>query len=249
MARIRRGHSTTINRESILMKTLQAALLLGSLAFGTAMAADYSVGIVNAGTGVEGAGSALNLYSISNKGVETLKGSPYVFPQTVPYTGNSYLPILASIAPEHDLMYVVFIGAGLDRIPIIVQFRITPRDLVYQWQQELSTGDAGLQGSSISTVSNYVVEKTYPGEGLWIHILDRSGQEVVSDTGTNGMDLVSGRIDPGGKFYYSCRFLAAPYNGGPANAVAVYKLDTFVTAGAAPFLTSTDPGFVQSECS
>ena len=43
------------------MKMLQAAVLLGSLAFGTAMAADYSVGIVNAGTGVEGAGSALNL--------------------------------------------------------------------------------------------------------------------------------------------------------------------------------------------
>jgi hypothetical protein len=120
---------------------------------------------------------------------------------------------------------------------------------VYQWEQELQTADAGLQGSSIDAVSNYVIERTYPDFGLWIHILDRSGQEVVEDVGTDGMNLISGHIDPEGKFYYSCRNLSATYPGeGPANAVAVFKLDRFVTLDTTPFLTSTDPVFVQSEC-
>ena len=65
IARIRHGRINDYQQGPILMKMLQTGLLFGSLAFGTAMAADYSVGIVNAGTGFEGAGTALNLYSIT----------------------------------------------------------------------------------------------------------------------------------------------------------------------------------------
>jgi hypothetical protein len=228
------------------MNMLRTGFLLCSLAFGSAMAADYSVGIVNKGSGFEGAGTALNLYSISHKGVDLVRGSPFVLPPTI--TGVSNEPILVSIAPEHDLVYVVYFHICCGE-PMIVQFKITPRGLVYQWEQQLQTADAGLQGSSIDAVSNYVIERTYPDLGLWIHILDRSGQEVVEDVGTDGMNLISGHIDPEGKFYYSCRNLSATYPGeGPANAVAVFKLDRFVTLETTPFLTSTDPVFVQSEC-
>ena len=114
----------------------------------------------------------------------------------------------------------------------------------------MQTGDAGLQGSSISAVANYVIEKTYPAEALYIHILDQSGREVVSDFGSNGRNLVSGHIDPEGTFYYSCRFISPSFTGvgGPANAVAIFKLDKSVTDETMPLLTSTDPVFVQSEC-
>jgi hypothetical protein len=228
------------------MNMLRTGILLCSLAFGSAMAADYSVGIVNKGSGFQGAGTALNLYSISHKGIDLVRGSPYVLPPTI--GGGPNEPILVSIAPEHNLVYVVYFHICCGE-PMIVQFKITPRGLVYQWEQELQTADAGLQGSSIDAVSNYVIERTYPDLGLWIHILDRSGQEVVEDVGTDGMNLISGHIDPEGKFYYSCRNLSATYPGeGPANAVAVFKLDRFVTLETTPFLTSTDPVFVQSEC-
>jgi hypothetical protein len=246
MGRIRHGKINHYQEGSILMKMLQTGFLLGSLAFGPAMAADYSVGIVNAGTGFEGAGTALNLYSITNKRVDLVQGSPYMLPAVV--GGGPYEPILVSIAPEHDLVYVVYFHWCCGT-PVIVQFQITPKGLVYQWEQRLDTGDAGLQGSSINAVSNYLIERTYPGEGLWVRIHDRSGQEVVDDVGTDGMNLISGHIDPEGKFYYSCRNLSATYPGeAPANAVAVYKLDRSVTLDSTPFLTSTDPVFVQSEC-
>jgi hypothetical protein len=229
------------------MKTLRIGILLGSFAFGGAMAADYSVGIVDKGSGFEGAGTALNLYSISHRGVDLVRGSPYVLPPTI--SGVSNEPILASIAPEHDLVYVVYVRVFFGE-PIIVQFRITPKGFVYQWQQVVQTGDAGLQGSSIEAVSNYVIEKTYPAEALYVHILDRNGQEIVSDFGSNGENLIAGHIDPRGEFYYSCRNLSATYPGeGPANAVSIFKLDESVTDETVPLLTSTDPVFVQRECS
>ena len=228
------------------MNMLRTVALLGSLAFGRAGAADYSVGIVDKGSGFEGAGKALNLYSITHKGVDLVRGSPYVLPPTI--SGVSNEPILVSIAPEHDLVYVVYVRVFFGE-PIIVQFRITPKGLVNQWEQVVQTGDAGLQGSSIEAVANYVIEKTYPAEALYVHILDHNGQEIVSDFGSDGENLVAGHIDPGGKFYYSCRKLSATYPGeGPADAVAIFKLDQSVTDETSPLLTSTDPIFVQSEC-
>jgi hypothetical protein len=229
------------------MNILRTGILLCPLAFGSAMATDYSVGIVDIGSGFQGAGTALDLYAISHKGVDLVRGSPYVLPPTI--SGVSNEPILVSIAPEHDLVYVVYVRVFFGE-PIIVQFRITPKGLVNQWEQVLQTGDAGLQGSSISAVANYVIEKTYPAEALYIHILNQSGQEVVTDFGSNGSNLVSGHIDPEGKFYYSCRFISPSFTGvgGPANAVAIFKLDKAVTDETIPLLTSTDPVFVQSEC-
>lgn len=224
------------------MKILQTGILLGSLAFANAMAADHSVGIVNLGTGTFGAGTGLNLYSITNKGVDLVKGSPFLFPPDE--------PLLVAMAPAHDFVYVAYEDSP--RLPIIVQYEITPSGLVYRWQAVFSTGDASLQGSSISAVSKYLIEYTYPAtpEELFVYVLDQSGQELVYDIGTNGSNLVSAHIDPNGKFYYSCRYIASSYTGvnGPANAVAVYRLNTSVTVDTPPLLTSTDPVFVQSEC-
>jgi hypothetical protein len=221
---------------------------LGMLTSRIVMAADYSVSIVNAGTGFGGAGTALNLYSIKKKGVDLVEGSPYVFPQPPAPIYDTFEPIVVAMSPDHDFVYVVYVR--VTSLPIIVQFAITPHGLEYLWQQELSTGDPTLQRSSIGTVSHYVIEYTYPIGWLWVHILNESGQELVSDSGTNGVNLVSAHIDPNGKFYYSCRYISPsyPYANGPANAVAVYTLDKFVTEGSSPLLTSTDPVFVQSEC-
>ena len=229
------------------MNILRTGILLCSLVFGSAMATDYSVGIVDKGSGFQGAGTALDLFAVSHKGLDLVRGSPYVLPPTI--SGVSNEPVLVSIAPEHDLVYVVYVRVFFGE-PILVQFRITPKGLVNQWEQVLQTGDAGLQGSSISAVANYIIEKTYPAEALYIHILNQSGQEVVTDFGSNGSNLVSGHIDPEGKFYYSCRFISPSFTGvgGPANAVAIFKLDKSVTDETIPMLTSTDPVFVQSEC-
>lgn len=230
------------------MKVVHTGILLGSLAFGSAMAADYSVGIVHVGTGFAGAGTALNLYSITHRGVHLVEG-PYVFQQPVPPNiDETFEPVLVSMSPEHDFAYVVYVR--VPSLPILVQFAITPHGLVYRWQQEVSTGDASLQGSSIGTVAHHVIEYTYPADGLWVHIIDQDGQELVSDPGSNGHNLVSARIDPNGKYYYSCRFISASDTGvnGPANSVAVYKLENYVTGEAPPWFSSTDPVFVQSEC-
>jgi hypothetical protein len=229
------------------MNISKAGLLLGVLASASAMATDYSVGIVDAGSQFGGAGTALDLFSISPHGVTLVKGSPLVF-EPVPGSTYSYDPVLVALSPAHDLVYAVYVG--IPSLPILVQFKATPHGLQYRWQQEVSTGDATLQGTTISTSSHYLIENTYPDLGLWIHVIDESGEERVSDPGSNASNLVSGHIDPAGEFYYSCRDLAESYGGvlGPANAVAVYRLDRHVTESTPPLLTSTDPVFVQSVC-
>jgi hypothetical protein len=219
---------------------------LGMLTSRIAMAADYSVGIVNAGTGLFGAGTALNLYSITKEGVDLVEGSPYVFPQPPATIYDTFEPLVVAMSPDQDFVYVVYVR--FTTLPIIVQFAITPHGLEYRWQQQLSTGDPTLQGSSISTVSHYVIEYTYPSVGLWVHILNESGQVLMFDNGSNGDNLVSAHLDPNGKFYYSCRYISPSYATGPANAVAVFTLDKSVTEGSPPLFTSTDPVFVQSEC-
>jgi len=222
------------------MKILRTAFLLGSLACASAMAADYSVGIVGLGTGIFGAGTGLNLYSITDHGVDLVAGSPFLFPPDE--------PLLAAVAPKHDFVYVAYEDSP--SLPIIVQYKITPTGLVYQWQALFSTGDPSLQGSTLNAVSKYLIEYTYPAtpEQLYVYVLDQAGKELVYDYGTNGSNLISAHIDPNGKFYYSCRYIGSPPNG-PANSVAVYKLDNLVTPSTPPLLTSTDSVFVQSECS
>src|SRR5882724_10923037 len=104
------------------MNILRTGILLCSLAFGSAMATDHAVGIVDKGSGFQGAGTALDLYAVSHKGVDLVRGSPYVLPPTI--SGVSNEPVLVSIAPEHDLVYVVYVRVFFGE-PILVQFRIT----------------------------------------------------------------------------------------------------------------------------
>ena len=229
------------------MNKFKASLLFGMLASTGAVAADYSVAIVGADSQFAGAGTALDLFSISPQGVKLVTGSPFMF-EPVPGSKYSYGPAAVAISPAHDLVYAVYVG--VPSLPILVQFEATAHGLEYRWQQEVSTGDAGLQGTTISTSSHYLIENTYPDRGLWVHVITRSGEEVVSDAGSNGSNLVSGRIDPAGGFYYSCRDLSESSGGplGAPNAVAVYRLDRHVTETTPPLLTSTDPTFVQSVC-
>jgi hypothetical protein len=98
------------------MNILRTGILLCSLAFGSAMATDYSVGIVDKGSGFQGAGTALDLYAISHKGVDLVRGSPYVLPPTI--SGVSNEPILVSIAPEHGLRSSA-IGAMYPGSPVV----------------------------------------------------------------------------------------------------------------------------------
>ena len=232
------------------MKILRASILLGSLAVGTAVAADYSVGIVNlGGNGEYEPNAGLNLYSISDYGVELADGSPYVFPKTVPGSGRPYNPVAVAIDPPHEFVYVAY--EGIPDLPIIIKFKITPQGLKYQWHREFSTGDSSLQGSTIRTESHYLVEYTYPDSfDLYINVVDEAGKQLVYDPGSNGSNVVSGHVDPNGRFYYSCRYLSSSYGPPrhPANAVAVYKLDKSVNEYTPPLLTSTDPVFVSSEC-
>jgi hypothetical protein len=230
------------------MKLITATAWLGLIAWGSAPAADYSVGIVNLGKGFEGAGTALKVYSITEKGIGLVHGSPYVFPEKVPSTGDSYEPITVAVSPAHDFAYAVYYG--FPGLPLVVGFKITAEGLVYQWQEELSTGDVTLQGSTITAVANYLIENTHATEALSVYVLDQAGKTALFDAGSNGDNLVSAHVDPNGQFYYSCRYIAASYTGvnGPANSVSVFSLARPVTYDTPPLVTSTDPVFVQSIC-
>jgi hypothetical protein len=217
------------------------AMFLGNSA---AIAADYSVGIVGAGTRFDGGGTAINLYRITEKGVELVQD--YIL-QEFDFTGQLSSPLTLAMDPAHDFVYVAYTGTS---IPNIVGFKITPQGLVKKWEHRLDTGDAGLQGTTLESLQDYLVENTYPF-GLWVHVLTQSGRELVVDAGSNGLNLVSGHIDPHGKLYYSCRYVTSPpvFPNGPANTVAVYDLDkSGVDFGTPPILTSTDPTFVRSIC-
>ncbi len=73
-----------MNKIILRATALTTFAMLGMLTSRIAMAADYSVGIVNAGTGLDGAGTALNLYEITKKGIDLVEGSPYALPPQPP---------------------------------------------------------------------------------------------------------------------------------------------------------------------
>jgi hypothetical protein len=218
------------------MKILNGVILLGFLACGSALAADYSVGIVNLGTLPFGAGTGLNSYSISEKGIGLLPGSPYVPPSGLlpPNTNCTWEPAQVSVTDDQQYAYVFYYCDS--PFPILVQFAITANGLVYDWQQATDFGDGTEPG--MSTTANFVLV-TWAGEGgsLGVVIYNATGQEVVSDSGYQ----VTGQIDPTGRFYYSC----SP-TGPQGPQVAVYNVPHKM--GQRPVATSTDPVFVQSKC-
>jgi len=226
------------------MKLLTAIAMLGVLAGGGAMAADYSVGIVNLGTGTLGGGTALNLYATKKTGIDLVQ--TYVLPQN-DFTGNPSSPLTLAMNPAHTFVYVVYTGLSQ---PNIVGLKMTPTGLVYEWQDEIQTGDAGLQGTTLTAGHNYVIENTYPF-GLWEHVVSQAGGELINDYengGGSGVYLISGRVDSARTFYYSCLSTSASP---PATSVSVFRVESGVdvyTSSASPAATSTDPAYVQSVC-
>jgi hypothetical protein len=226
------------------MKLPSAIVMLGVLAGGGAMAADYSVGIVNLGTGTLGGGTALNLYATRKTGIDLVQ--TYVLPQN-DFTGNLSSPLTLAMNPAHTFVYVVYTGLSQ---PNIVGLKITATGLVYEWQDEIQTGDAGLQGTTLTAGHNYVIENTYPF-GLWEHVVSQAGVELINDYengGGSGVYLISGRVDSTRTFYYSC---LSTSSSPPATSVSVFRVESGVdvyTSTASPTSTSTDPTYVQSVC-
>ena len=224
------------------LKTICIATTLGFLAYGNAIAADYTVGI---------GGIGFNVYSITEKGVKLVQ--QYIYPGD-DYTGNPASPLRFSINPQHDFVYIAYTAPVPYQIdPIIAAYSITPKGLVLQWQSTLLTGDPSLMGTTLVAGRDYVIENTFPVAALWVEIYSNSGQHIVDDkdTGVVGQSLISGHISPNEKFYYSCRGVVTGYTPMPATTVVVYEmvdgglLDTSV---AQPLATSTDPVFAANLC-
>lgn len=224
------------------------ALFLG-LIFGAAplMAADYAVTTVRPITpDTFDPGNGLNLYSITAKGVDLVKGSPYVF-QQMDYTGELASIFSVAMNPDHDFVYVVFSGSDQ---PIVVGFAITPKGLVYQWQKEFTTGNNTLDLATATAPNDFFVGDAHPAPFVHlVTVLNQSGQLIAGEFSPN---LVSGHVNRNGKFYYSCRSSITGSYGGvpPADSVAVYDLKNGFVTGltTVPLLTSTDPTFVRSVC-
>jgi hypothetical protein len=238
------------------MKLFTVLTMLGLVVSGTVLAEDFSVGLVNPGSGLgnEG-GTAVNLYGITEKGVKLVQ--TYVRQKT-DYSGNLATPLIVAINPQHDFVYVVYTGPVYDKSgdtyqPILVGFKITAKGLEEAWEDEVATGDPSLQGTSISAENGYVIENTFPSEtALYVIVVNQAGQEIVSDE-SDTPAVVSGHIK--GKLYYSCR-ARSPYGRStpvapPATSVAVFISEHDVelfTTKVAPLTTSTDPVFVASVC-
>jgi hypothetical protein len=210
---------------------------------GAAYSAEYSVGIVGLGSTYPYGGTGINLYTTTEKGAKLVKGSPFVYQPTLP-PGEPFSipaePIAALVSGDQQFVYVAY--AVFSGIPILVQFAITPTGLKPRWQQGLSTGDEGLDGSTLVGAGDYLMEKVYP-DGLYIRILNASGQEVVAESNGGIQVLNSSHLDAQGRFYYSCR-------GGTfaATSVAIYDLESISGEPSKPFVVSTDPIFVQGNC-
>jgi hypothetical protein len=240
------------------MKTATAIILAIIATSGSAFAADYWVGVE--GTGFSGVGGAgLNLYSVTDKGLTLVGGGPYILQQEDVNGHLAYIMGL-SISPKHDFVYVAYSGteALSNGQPILVGFQITPNGLVKQWEQAIQSGADGLNGGSLEAMDNYVIENTRPCCGLVVTVINESGQQLLTDSGSSGrhyIDLVSGYIEKSRKFYYSCRDVG--WDGtnpiGPANTVVAYDLKAnavgFFTGDATPLFSSTDLSLVQSVCS
>lgn len=231
------------------MKVVTTIAMMWMMAGGSAIAADYSAGIVGLGAAdccnPNGSGTGVNLYTTTERGIKLVKGSPFVF-QPTPANPSDYPAEPVAAVVSERFVYVAY--DVFPNQPILVQFAITPSGLQYRWQQQISTGDPDLGGSTLTTAGRYVMEKLYP-IGLWVRILNEAGQQLVIES--NGLQVLnSSRMDANGKFYYSCRNPNADLQGAnlPATSVSIYDLDAIEAEPSAPFFTSTDPAYIQSVC-
>jgi hypothetical protein len=228
------------------MKLFTTTALLGILAGGSAMATEYSVGIANVGSGVFGGGTAIELYATTDSSIKLVQ--TYVLHQK-DFTGNLASPLILALNPARDFVYVAYTGLSQ---PNVVGFKITPTGLDLQWEKEFATGDSSLQGATLAAGPGYVIENTYPapGVGIWVHVLDEAGAEVLSDYDDDGggVWLISGQVDATKTFYYSCRNTASSP---PATLVSVYAFkagEDVHTWSTKPVASTHNPVYVQSVC-
>ncbi len=211
-----------------------ALTLLG----GTAMAADYTVGIVSDHISYFGvtAGTGLNLYSITDGGVTLAPGSPYVWDKKDP-SGNLYLPTIVEMDPAHGFVYVEYVATT---VPYIAGFKITETGLVMKWAVE--AGDAGNNFvNSMAAGPGYVIVYSTPA-GLWAEVINQYGKEVFSDGSGDADSLVALRLAPDDRFYYDCRDISG------VKTVLVYRTQPADLGSSTLVATSTDKGFFQGVC-
>jgi hypothetical protein len=205
---------------------------------GTAMATDYTVGIVSHDINNYGVvtGTALNLYSITSGGVTLVPGSPYVWDKKDPM-GNSYLPAIVEMDPAHGFVYVEYVATTL---PYIVGFKVTAQGLVQQWAVEAE--DAGNNFVNwMAAGPGYVIVYSTPA-GLWAEVINQAGQQVFSDGSGETDSLVALRLAPDNRFYYSCRDISG------VRTVLVYSTQPADLGSATLVATSTDKAFFQGVC-
>lgn len=224
--------------------------LLGVLVAGSAAAADYAVSVVNGTIGPFG-GGAINLYVTSEHGIDHV--SSFVFDQ-IDYTGYPATPFLAVINPAGTFVYAAYSGNNQSNgEPVLVGLKVTGTKLEYQWQQELETGDSGLQGATLVAGPDYVIENTFPDPlspfPLALYVVNQTGTQILSDGGKGtGMQVVAGIVNPTASLYYSCR---SATGSSPATEVSVYALKAGVdvkTGTAKPAGHSTNPAYVEAVC-
>jgi hypothetical protein len=231
----------------MMMKINKLAVAVsGLLMSGAALAADYSVGITNAGTKVDGGGTALSVYETKDDGTIKLIQT-YVFPQPGLY-GTPAIVLTLAMNPQHTFVYVAY--TSYNSSPNLVGFEITPQGLVYKWEQEMQTGDADLQGSSLTAGDDYVIENKYPDMPniLYQTIVRQDGKTLAGDAGDAGNYMISGRIDSKLKLYYSCRAATVLTKPTWVNVYDVEKSPFNGYTFSAPIATSYDPNYVQSVC-
>jgi hypothetical protein len=239
--------------EQMTMRKRWLEIILGVVAFGSASAGQFSVGINGVGL-LPYSGTGLNLYKATNRGVELVKGSPFIF-NFEAFTGVTlspneprYEPTSAFVGDDNDVAYVVYESLGY---PYLVKFAIKPTGLVPQWAQKIYTGSNDLDGSALSSAGEYVLEKTYP-YNLFVWILNAQGQFILDEASEGSGVLNSSYIKH--HFHYSCR--TTPYIWPDAQqvatSVAIYDLEQVSYTGtpydAQPMLTSSDAEYVQSVC-
>ncbi len=230
------------------MKILIAmTMILASAGTMGAMGADYSVGIAPGG---------LNLYSITQKGVKLVKGSPFVTPV---FDAYPVTPVIVAMNTQHNFVYVLYEHlTSLEPLAYIVGFKITEEGLQQKWVfQPLDMNPEANPLVELTAGPNYAIaiwtnDFTSPYTG-WI--INESGQLVAGVLSLfNGNEHISDHVAPHENFYYFCHYVGYP--GPQTETVSAYSLDKDTLNGKVqpPFLqpqllfNSTDPVFVESVC-
>jgi hypothetical protein len=210
--------------------------MIGMMSGGSVMAADYSASITAGG---------IDLYAITGKGVDLVRGSPYVLPE--PGTAYPRTPAMLTLSPAHDFLYVVYeqqpYHGDLSDDVSVVGFKITSHGLVKKWSFDTNMDPAEYKYISLSVGLNSVIVYSKPA-GLFATVYSEEGDLIAGDGSEVGGDqLLSGHVDPDNHFYYSCR----------VNTSAIKYLEVYSLPKNGPTLqqllvTSYDPSFMKSIC-